>query len=142
MMARTLGNPAFMAFWVVLALGAFFQAPTAGYAFEIDVQVSPYQVNLGSQGEDHTVRVWTNFRYALTAEITVSINGQEIDAWKTSDSRGYLVAKFYVNELQELADAGHLEIFTDNLLRIDGTTKDGVLFWGEGDIFIIEQQGN
>jgi hypothetical protein len=115
--------------------------PVTCYGFEIDIDVSPNIVNIESKGEAHPVRVFTNTSYSTVAVSTVFINGVEIPSWKTRDSWGHLIVKFYLDELDTLLEEGHLDIDMENRLRVEGEKNDGQLFWGEGIIFIIDKEG-
>jgi len=117
--------------------------------FEIGIDVSPNIVNIESKGEAHPVRVFTNASYSNVALETVDLyitheaieEEYLIPSWKTRDSWGHLIVKFYLDELDTLVENNSLTIDGENTLTVCGETKGGASFWGEGIIFIIDKQG-
>ena len=115
------------------------------------VEVSPYQVNIDSEGEAHYVRVLTYTWYENTAEAYVYINppdGNEelIDpiisdyVELTRDSVGHLVVKIDLKALQE----AELEEDTLHYLKIVVVLKEITNGCGEkegtGELYIIGEK--
>ena len=105
---------------------------TQSYAFEITIDVSPKVLNLNSNSE--VVTVHTDIKYSDVDASSISLNGIFIESYK-SDDRGYFVAKFDSEQIKKLA----LIVNDYNTLRLEGTTKDNVSFWGEEDILVINK---
>lgn len=129
--AKTICLPilSLMAFAIVL-----FQMPAQCQAFEsieIEIDVSPNVLNIQSQST--IVTVHTDIAYNLVVGATVSLNGVEIDWWK-SDDRGYFVAKFVSDAIKDL----DLSIGNYNKLVLLGLTKDNDPFIGAQDIMVID----
>lgn len=111
----------------------------------LGVEVSPYQVNIDSGGEEHYVRVLTYTQYSNTAEAFVYINDEAIESeyiQLTRDSVGHLVVKVDLDALKDvglIVDTFHdLKISVVLKADIDGCyEKEGV-----GGIYIIGKQGN
>jgi hypothetical protein len=95
---------------------------------EIEIDVAPSVLNLSNSGT--VVTVHTDIAYSAVEGATVTLNGIAIDWWK-SDSRGYFVAKFDIDEVKGIVDPGTC------LLKMEGETKSGELFWGEQQITVI-----
>ena len=71
---------------------------TFGYDVEnIQIQVSPNVLNIGSKGE--IVTVHTDLPYSIVKGASVFLNGVPISWWK-SDDRGYFVAKFDIDKVK------------------------------------------
>ena len=111
-MNKTIFRKTSMLFVSLLLLMSFAtHLPSTCYAQEpcpLEVDVSPYQVNIDSGGAEHYVRILTYARYSNTGEVFVYINGSEdpIDREYivlTRDSVGHLVVKI---DLVALQDAG------------------------------------
>lgn len=118
--------------------------PGTCYGFEIGVDVSPNIVNIESRGDAHRVRVFTNMAYSNVALSSVYINDELIASWKTRDSWGNLIVKFYLDELDRLVENDLLVIDGENTLRVVGMTndpEDPESFWGEGIIYVVDKQG-
>jgi hypothetical protein len=96
----------------------------------IEIQVSPNVLNLQNKGQ--VVTVHTNIAYSTVASQSVSLNGVEIDHWK-SDNRGYFVAKFLMEEILAL----ELEIGEYNELTLDGITTNGDTFTGTDLVLVV-----
>jgi hypothetical protein len=114
---------AFIFMFMLLVQPVFAQTAT-----EIEIDVAPSVLNLSNSGT--VVTVHTDIAYSAVDGATVTLNGIEIDWWK-SDSRGYFVAKFDIDEVKGIVDPGPC------LLRMEGETKSGELFWGEQQITVI-----
>jgi len=95
---------------------------------QITIDVAPAVLNLSNSGT--VVTVHTDIAYSAVEGATVSLNGIAIDWWK-SDSKGYFVAKFDINEVKSIVKPGPC------LLKMEGITKTGVFFWGEQQITVI-----
>jgi hypothetical protein len=111
------------------------------------VDVSPYQVNIESGGEDHFVRVLAYTSYSNTAGADVYINNNTTainDGYivLTSDSLGHLVVRIDLIALQD----AELEVDTYHYLTIvvqlKETTDDCVEKKGTGEIYIIGKKGD
>ena len=112
----------------------------------IRVEVSPYQINIDSDGEEHYVRILTYTWYSNTAGAFVYIN-ENLDAISTEfvkltrDSVGHLVVKIDLIALQQ----AELDVGTYHDLKIVVQLKearDGCLEQeGTGEIYIIGKQG-
>ncbi len=95
---------------------------------QITIDVAPAVLNLSNSGT--VVTVHTDIAYSAVAGATVSLNGVAIDWWK-SDSKGYFVAKFNINDVKAIVKPGPC------LLKMEGLTKTGQEFWGEQQITVI-----
>jgi hypothetical protein len=111
------------------------------------VEVSPYQVNIDSGGEEHFVRILTYAWYINTAGAFVYINDNEdpIDSEYivlTRDSIGHLVVKIDLIALQD----AELEVDTSHYLKIvvelKVVTDECVEKEGIGEIYIIGKKGD
>jgi hypothetical protein len=128
-----------------------FYVPMTCYGQEtcpMDVEVSPYQVNIDSGGVEHYVRVLTYTWYSNTDTdktfVYINDNEDPIDSnyiKLTRDSVGHLVVKIDLIALQE---AG-LEVDTFHNLKIAVTLKvstdDCVEKEGVGEIYIVGKKG-
>lgn len=80
---------------------AIFLAPAASASeTEIPIQVSPGTLSMLSQGEWITVHADVKFSLVTDAEIT--LNGVPV-VTSFADDRGYLVCKFYLSDIKNLA---------------------------------------
>jgi hypothetical protein len=98
---------------------------------EIEIQVSPSILNLQSNGV--VVTIHTDIPFSQVSAQTVSMNGLEIDSWK-SDNQGFFVAKFDMDEVKELEG---LEIGEYNTLTLNGLKVSGDTFTGSEDVLVI-----
>ena len=121
-----------LALLLALSAGALPAAAADPEGFQITIDVAPNILNLSNQGT--VVTVHTDIGYSAVAGSTVYLNGVPIYFWK-SDSRGYFVAKFVMNEVKDLP----LVIDGYNTLTMVGTTKAGEAFWGTQDILVIDR---
>jgi hypothetical protein len=110
-----------------MLLSGFIQS--SDLAIEIDV--SPNVLNLENKGE--VVTVHTDIAYSLVDGATVTLNGVSIDWWK-SDSRGYFVAKFVMDDIKDLP----LNINGMNTLVLEGVKTNGETFIGNQEIKVIK----
>ena len=105
---------------------------TFGYDVEnIQIQVSPNVLNIGSKGE--LVTVHTDLPYSTVVGASVFLNGVPISWWK-SDDRGYFVAKFDIDKVKYEAGL----VVGDNTVSLTGYTKDGVQFTGEQILKVVD----
>ena len=118
-------------FSVFLILSLLLSGFTLLDELTIEIDVAPNVLNLSNQGE--VVTVHTDIAYSLVDGATVTLNGVLIDWWK-SDSRGYFVAKFVMEEIKDLP----LNIGGMNTLVLQGEKTDGNLFVGSQDIKVID----
>jgi hypothetical protein len=108
----------------------------------MDVEVSPYHVNIDSRGANHYVRVLTYTAYSNTDDAFVYINDDE-DAVDpdhirlTRDSVGRLVVKINLEALQ----AANLEVDTAHYLKVVAVLKQVVDDCAEkegiGEVYVI-----
>ncbi|HPR33498.1 MAG TPA: hypothetical protein PLK12_15470 [Prolixibacteraceae bacterium] len=120
--------------WMGIALSAvlvlFVHTGFSGESMTITIDVAPAVLNIQNQGE--VVTIHTDISYYLVAASSVSLNGIEIDSWK-SDDRGNFVAKFLMEEVKDLP----LNIDDYNTLTLTGTTINGESFTGSEEIRVI-----
>lgn len=98
----------------------------------IDIQVSPNVLNLLNQGE--VVTIHTDIAYNLVVGASVTLNGLDIDWWK-SDDRGNFVAKFEMSAVKNLEG---LNIGGYNTLTLEGETTEGDTFTGSSEIKVVK----
>lgn len=98
----------------------------------IDIEVAPRILNLGNKGQ--VVTVHTSIDYGLVAGATVTLNGVEIQSWK-SDDCGDFVAKFSMDAIKGLP----LNINAYNTLTLTGSTKSEELFTGSSDVLVVSK---
>lgn len=98
----------------------------------ITIDVAPNVLNI--QSNSVVVTVHTDIGYSLVVGSSVSLNGIEINSWK-SDDRGNFVAKFLSDEVKGL---DNLIIGGYNEIILTGTTINNELFTGKQDIKVIE----
>lgn len=109
--------------------------PAVTFAQEaIDIQVAPNVLNLKNQGQ--VVTIHTDIPFSEVVATSVSLNGVEIDHWK-SDSQGYFVAKFLMEEIKDLP----LNIGENNTMTLNGDKVDGATFTGSEEILVINVSG-
>ncbi len=113
---------------MLLPLGLFSQEV-------IEIQVSPNVLNLQNNGV--VVTIHTDIPYSAVIGSSVSLNGLEIESWK-SDNQGYFVAKFNMDEVKQLEG---LEIGGYNTLTLSGETGNGT-FTGSDEILVINNIPN
>ena len=106
---------------------------TFGYDVEnIQIQVSPNVLNLGSKGE--VITVHTDLPYSIVTGASVFLNGVPISWWK-SDDRGFFVAKFDIDKVKY--EAGLL--VGENKILLTGVTTSGVQFSGEQTLKVVSR---
>jgi hypothetical protein len=84
---------------VVVAVVVF----ASGLLTAAEITVSPHVINIGSETE--VVTVHTDLPYSSVLGATVTLNGIEIDWWK-SDNRGNFVAKFDADVVKGKVETG------------------------------------
>ena len=101
----------------------------------VEIEVAPKVLNLLNNGQ--VVTVHTDLPYAAVDAWTVSLNGVPISSYK-SDNRGNFVAKFPIEEVKGLVDAGDLALGT-NTLVLTGFTRDvpPVAFEGTTEVVVV-----
>jgi hypothetical protein len=115
----------------ILAMSVLANSPLA--AEEIGITVSPNVINIASQAR--VVTVHTDMAYSAVAGASVTLNGIEINWWK-SDNRGNFVAKFSSSEVK-----GVVEVGTTATLTLKGETEDGDEFYGSDDVKVVAVKG-
>lgn len=110
----------------------FTLAATSGYAYDIEIDVSPNVLNI--QSASNIVTVHTDIAYNLVVGASVYLNGVAIDWWK-ADDRGNFVAKFVSEEIKTLEG---LAIGDYNTLTLNGFDTSGEAFIGSQDIMVID----
>jgi hypothetical protein len=133
-MNATKSNFRFMRFalafaWIWMVSAGFAPAP-----FEIEIDVAPNVLNIASEGT--VVTVHTNIAYSLVTGASVRLNDVPIAWWK-SDSRGQFVAKFNMTDVEELVNAGVLNLGSITL-TLAGETTGGIEFSGTQTINVID----
>ena len=118
----------------MLVLGLIFCLPLclvgeAQDLWEIEIQVSPQTIVLGS--ETVWVTVHTNMPYSRADRASLTLNGIDI-AWTKSDLQGYLVAKFNQADVKEIVVPPSIE------LVLEGVTGDGIPFAGSVTVRVVE----
>lgn len=121
-------KPVFAGIAVLLVF--FLILPVVAQDITITIKVAPNVLNLASQGE--VVTVHTDLPYSQVVVATVSLNGIEIQSWK-SDSRGNFVAKFNMNDIKDLP----LMIDAYNTVTLAGTTVNQQNFSGSQSILVV-----
>jgi hypothetical protein len=102
-----------------------------GYDVEnIEIQLSPNVLNMGSKGD--IVTVHTDLPYAAVVGASVYLNDVPISWWK-SDDRGYFVAKFAMDRVKTEADL----VVGDNTVSFTGVTTGGVEFYGDQILKVV-----
>lgn len=102
---------------------------TADAEMKIEITVSPNTLNLESEGT--WVTVHTDIPYGSVETLSLELNGIDV-AWTKSDSKGYLVAKFNLDDVKGIIAPPDAE------LTLSGTTKDGISFEGTDIIEVID----
>ena len=97
---------------------------------EIEIDVAPNVLNIASSGT--VVTVHTDIAYSAVVGATVSLNDVEIAWWK-SDSRGQFVAKFNMEDVEDIVDVGEM-----NTLTLTGKTVGDLTFSGSQEISVID----
>ena len=105
---------------------------TSGYDVQnIEIQVSPNVLNIGSKGE--IVTVHTDLPYSIVDGASVFLNGVPISWWK-SDDRGYFVAKFDIDKVKYEAGL----VIGMNPVAFTGFLTDGGQFTGSQDLKVVD----
>ena len=103
------------------AIVFFLSAGFSPAPVEINIDVAPNVLNIQSEGT--VVTVHTDIAYSAVEGASVELNGIIIAWWK-SDSRGQFVAKFNMEEVTALVDAGVLDL-GEITLTLTGTSVLG-----------------
>jgi hypothetical protein len=122
-----------------LSLACVLQ-PVLTFCYDVEniqIQLSPNVLYLGSQGE--VVTVHTDLPYASVKGASVFLNGVPISWWK-SDDRGYFVAKFNIDQVKQEAGL----VVGLNTVLFTGLTIDNVQFTGTRDLKVVsnDPKGN
>ena len=117
---------------VVTLCWFLYPSTTLGSDDAIAIDIAPNVLNI--QSESVVVTVHTDIAYSVVDGATVSLNGAEIDYWK-SDARGNFVAKFLSDDIKYLDG---LIINDYNMLVLEGFTTGGESFIGMQDIKVID----
>ena len=106
---------------------------TFGYDIEnIQIQVSPNVLNIGSKGE--IVTVHTDIPYNTVKGASVFLNGVPISWWK-ADDRGFFVAKFDINKVKYSAGL----VIGNNTVMLTGVTINDVQFTGDQILKVVSK---
>ena len=119
----------FFSFILFLFLSVFSFCLTYNI-LEISIDIAPNVINLQQQGQVLTVH--TDIAYSSVEGSTVTLNGLEINYWK-SDDRGNFVAKFLTKDIKSL----DLIVGSYNNFILVGTTVSGETFTGEQEILVV-----
>ena len=112
-----------LALCVVALVGGLMAAAVLGAnrdlqeAEETAIAVSPAAISMGSQGT--VVSVHTNIPYGAVDKASLTLNDVEI-AWTKSDTLGYLVAKFNLDDVKAIVSAPSSELTLTGVL-LNGT---------------------
>jgi hypothetical protein len=138
---------AMMSFLLHLAVTCYGEEGLGFCPIPMDVEVSPYQVNIDSRGADHDVRILTYTNYSNTETVFVYFN-ESLDAIDseyiqlTRDSLGHLVVRV---DLEAIQDA-ELEVNTYHDVKIivvlKGAIDECFEKEGIGEIYIVGKKGH
>lgn len=109
--------------------------PGVTFAYDVEniqIQVSPNVLNIGSKGE--VVTVHTDLPYSSVKGASVFLNGVPISWWK-SDDRGFFVAKFDIDKVKYEAGL----VVGVNKVILTGVTVNDVQFTGEQILKVINR---
>lgn len=109
--------------------------PGVTFAYDvqnIQIQVSPNVLNIGSKGE--VVTVHTDLPYSSVKGASVFLNGVPISWWK-SDDRGFFVAKFDIDKVKYEAGL----VVGVNKVILTGVTINDVQFTGEQILKVVNR---
>ena len=115
---------AFVALFLMVPVGVMAQTT-------IVIDIAPNVLNIGSSGTVFTIH--TDIKFSEVAGATCTLNGLEIDWWK-SDDRGFFVAKLDIDAVKALSD---LKVGEMNTLTLSGEKYSGELFSGSQDVKVI-----
>ena len=100
----------------------------------IDIQISPHTII--HKAPVNWLTVHTDISYSSVDKPTVEIRNENGDvvgvAWTKSDSRGNLVAKFHMAEVEEIVGS------PEATLTLTGYRKDGIPFEGSDTVLVKE----
>ena len=145
-----LGKTCLLTASLIFVMTLAIVVPTTSYGDEcpLEVDVSPFQVNIDAGGVSHYVRVLTYARYANTQEAFVYVNEweDEIDdeyIILTRDSLGRLVVKIDLDALKEgkygVIPFGYTDIKIAVVLK--EPIGDCSEYAGVGEVFILGKNG-
>ena len=115
---------------VIVILFVLLLLPFGVQTTSIDIQVALNVLNLQSNGI--VVTIHTDIAYWQVDASSVTLNGVEIDSWK-SDDQGNFVAKFNMDEIKGLEG---LQVNDYNTLTLDGVTYGGEDFTGSSEVYV------
>ena len=124
-----------IAVWIFLVSMGWLLHPGATLAYDVEniqIQVSPNVLNIGSKGE--VVTVHTDIPYSVVIGASVFLNGVPISWWK-SDDRGFFVAKFDIDKVKYEAGLK----MGENTVTLTGVTTDGVPFTGQQILKVVSR---
>jgi hypothetical protein len=137
-MFRKNGSFGLGVFCFLFLWAAFFLGPMQSYGDDniiIEIEVAPKTLNIENEGQWITVH--TDIAYGAVVGASVSLNEIPI-SWSKSDNQGNFVAKFVMDEVKALADAGFLTVGGENLLILEGYMQEGTKFIGSTTITVID----
>jgi len=115
---------------VAVLLTLTFSAHADSELMTVDMVVSPSNVYLDSQGV--WVTVHADIPYSEVTGVSVTLNGISVAITK-SDSRGDLVAKFYLDDVKAELPTGRVT------LRLFGETEQDGTFEGFDEIVVMAE---
>ncbi len=125
--------------WILVCIFAVSMGwllnPGVTFAYDVEniqIQVSPNVLNIGSKGE--IVTVHTDLPYSSVKGASVFLNGVPISWWK-SDDRGFFVAKFDINKVKYEAGL----VVGENKVILTGITINDVQFTGEQILKVVDR---
>ncbi len=100
--------------------------------FQIDIQISPAVLVLGSPSDWITVHTDLDFGLAVTD--TLELNGIQA-AFAYADSRNNLVVKFHRDDIEAIVEC------PESSLELTGETINGFFFWGVDTVQVLNYKG-
>ncbi len=117
-------------FFLSLAFVIFLAPAASASETEIPIQVSPGTLSMLSKGEWITVHADVKFSLVRDAEITLS--GVPV-VTSFADDRGYLVCKFYLSDIKNLA----INVGTTIELKLTVFLEEGATYVGYNTLRIV-----
>jgi hypothetical protein len=113
----------------------------------MDVEVSPYQVNIDSGGASHYVRILTYTSYSNTKEAFVYINDNDypIDSeyvTLTRDSYGRLVVKIDLDALQDAGLEAETYHYLTIVVELEAVVGECSVKEGIGEMYVLGKKGD